>query len=77
MYVAIRVSFGTGVAALLVVLAGLATTGCSHKEDSSKTPEPPAAAAPSAVAPAAAVDEPLPPLAYESALPEAVRAELN
>jgi membrane-bound lytic murein transglycosylase MltF len=58
----------------------LAVTGCSGKQ---QEPETAVSAPASTQAPAAPLaagaesDEPLPPLAYESALPEAVRAELN
>ncbi len=45
--------------------------GCSGKQDGPKSAATPSAAGP------AADDEPLPPLAHESALPEAVRAQLN
>jgi membrane-bound lytic murein transglycosylase MltF len=75
MRVAIRVPDRAVLASFLALLALLAVTACSDRQ------EPPTpAAAPPAAEPAvsdAAVDEPLPPLAYESALPEAVRAELN
>ena len=55
----------------------LSLLGCSGGKDET----PPAATAPSAPdaepAAAAVVEEPLPPLAYESALSETIRAELN
>lgn len=69
-------------AAFLLLLAGLAVTGCAGPEE----PQPAAGASPAAsspaapaapASPAAADDAPLPPLAFESALPESVRAELN
>jgi membrane-bound lytic murein transglycosylase MltF len=60
-------------ASCLALLATLAVTGCSGKQEGPKT----ASSAAAAAAAAAAGEEPLPPLAYESALPESVRAELN
>jgi membrane-bound lytic murein transglycosylase MltF len=67
-------------AACLVLFASVIVTGCSakDKEPTSAVTAPDAAQpAGGTAAPDAAGDEPLPPLAYESALPEAVRAELN
>ncbi len=64
----------------MLLLAGLTVSGCSQKEDSSKAPETPAAASTSLAkpeAPDAASEAPLPPLPYESALPESVRAKLG
>src|SRR4051794_27861676 len=66
--------------ACLGVFAAITLTGCSAK-DKDKGKEPASAVTtPQADAPAvsgATSDEPLPPLAQESALPVSVRAELN
>jgi membrane-bound lytic murein transglycosylase MltF len=81
MRIAAQACVGTAFAACLVLLASFSLTGCSSKPEPPKTVEPPVAtsvsAAAPAAAPAAASEEPLPPPAYESALPESVRAELN
>lgn len=76
--------FAAIVSAAIVLLAPLALTGCSDRQEGpgSGTAVPAAApaAAPTAAesgGPGAAAEEPLPPLAYETALPEAVRAELG
>jgi membrane-bound lytic murein transglycosylase MltF len=66
----VRTRVGIILASCLALLASLAVAGCSGKKE-----EPKPAAGPAAPAPA--TEEPLPPLAYESGLPEAVRAELN
>jgi len=59
------------------LLASLAVTGCAdRKEGKAPAGGTTSEEAPSGTAPAPA-DEPLPPLAHESALPESVRAELN
>ncbi|MBL8201618.1 MAG: lytic transglycosylase F [Chromatiales bacterium] len=59
-------------AAVLLLLATLLVAGCADSSDEQASIE--RAPGPPNGAPA---DEPLPPLAYESALPESVRAELN
>jgi hypothetical protein len=71
MHVAMRSAFGFGVAVLMLVAGSLGVSGCSGKEKN---------AADVATAPAASPagsngsEAPLPPLAFESALPESVRA---
>jgi membrane-bound lytic murein transglycosylase MltF len=60
---------------LLILLGSLAIASCSGGKDDKAAPTPDATATVTATAPAD--DAPLPPLAYESALPEDVRAELN
>jgi membrane-bound lytic murein transglycosylase MltF len=67
----------------VLLSASLATSGCSGRNEVPKA-DGAAPAATSATGPAAspaesasADDQPLPPLAYESALPDVVRAELN
>jgi membrane-bound lytic murein transglycosylase MltF len=80
MRVAIRPSVGIALASIVFLLASLSVAGCSGKKQEPKTAATGADAARSAAAPAAsagASDEPLPPVAYESALPETVRANLN
>ena len=76
--------FAAIVSAAIVLLAPLALTGCSDRQEGpgsgTAVPAAPPAAAPTAAesgGPGAAAEEPLPPLAYETALPEAVRAELG
>ena len=73
-------------ASFVLLAASLSTSGCSGKKEGPQTAgtaaTAPSAATPTAptaapTAPAAAGDAPLPPPAYESALPESVRAELN
>ena len=79
MRAAIRLFVGTALASF-VLLASLSLSGCSGEPEGSATDAAGPDAAPSAAEPAApdaAGEEPLPPLAYESALPEAVRAQLN
>ena len=72
-----RGSVGMVLAALLLFAALLAATGCSRQKDEPAPPgSPPPAAAPAAAtgpeasppAPVQDVEEPLPPLEYESAL---------
>ncbi|MBS1200572.1 MAG: mltF 2 [Proteobacteria bacterium] len=73
----VRTHGGNVLPSFVALLALLTVLGCSGGKDENA----PAAAGPAAPeaepAAAAAVEEPLPPLAYESALSEAVRAELN
>jgi membrane-bound lytic murein transglycosylase MltF len=68
-------------AACLALLSSLSITGCSDRKEAPKPADTsPPVTTPSATEPAApvpATEEPLPPLAYESALPEVVRARLN
>jgi membrane-bound lytic murein transglycosylase MltF len=71
-------------ASCLVFLSSFAMTGCSNKQEAPKSastsPGTPPATAPAVTAPAApgpVTEGPLPPLAHESALPEAVRERLN
>jgi membrane-bound lytic murein transglycosylase MltF len=61
----------------LALLTLAVVTGCSGGKEEATSATTGPAAAPPAAEPAVAAEEPLPPLAYESALPEAVRAELN
>jgi hypothetical protein len=64
----------------VLLLASISIAGCSGKKQEPKTAATGADAARSAAAPASsagASDESLPPVAYESALPETVRANLN
>jgi membrane-bound lytic murein transglycosylase MltF len=61
----------------LALLALVVVTGCSGGKEETTSAATGPAAAPPAAEPTAAAEEPLPPLAYESALSEAVRAELN
>jgi len=78
MRVAIRPTVGIALASFL--LASLSVAGCSGKKQEPKTAGTGPDAVQSAAAPAAsagASGEPLPPVAYESALPETVRANLN
>jgi membrane-bound lytic murein transglycosylase MltF len=80
MRVAGQARIGIVIASCLVLVVALSVTGCSGKKEEPKSAGTAPAATPTAAgpaAPAAASEEPLPPLAYESALPEAVRAELN
>jgi len=80
MRIAIRTLAGIIHVSFTLLLASLALSGCSDRQEGPKTAVTAPNATPSAAepsAPAAAGDEPLPPLAYESALPEAVRAELD
>jgi len=73
-----RVGGSLGLAALL--LASLAISGCSGGKEEPRPAATGPTAAPAALQPAepaGPVEEPLPPLTYESSLPEAVRAELN
>jgi hypothetical protein len=80
MHSAARTPVGRISAAIALSLATLWITGCSGKQQEPKTTATASATATTAVQPAApdaASDEPLPPLAYESVLPESVRAELN
>jgi membrane-bound lytic murein transglycosylase MltF len=81
-----RGCFGMVLAALLLSAAVLASTGCSRKKDEPSPPEAPPPSDPQAAAarleasPAAteaAVEEPLPPLEYESALDDDVRARID
>ena len=67
-----RISVGIVLAAGLVLSALVIVAGCSGKDNEATS----AMTAPDAATDSTS-DEPLPPLAYESALPEAVRAELN
>ena len=63
-----RTPVGIVLAAWLALFAAITVTGCSAKENEPKS----AVTTPQAGAPAASdstADEPLPPLAYESALP--------
>jgi membrane-bound lytic murein transglycosylase MltF len=62
------------------LLASLSVSGCSGRQQEPKAAVTARNATPSTVAPApaaAAAEQPLPPMAYESALPEGVRADLN
>ena len=68
---AIQPYVGIVLASFALLCASLSVSGCSGKKDEPKS------AAVERAAPEAAREEPLPPLAYESALPEAVRAKLN
>jgi len=79
MRVAIRPLVVIALAALVLLAASLSLSGCSGKKEGSKTAGTAATTPPAAVptAPAAPAEEPLPPLAYESALPPSVRAELD
>ena len=83
MRVARLLSVGSVLASFLLLAGSLAASGCSGKKEEPKPPKVATTAAPAAAgraasgAPDATVEEPLPPLAYEEALPEAVRAELG
>jgi membrane-bound lytic murein transglycosylase MltF len=80
MYFAVQTRVGIVFTSCLVLLVSLSATGCSGKKEQPRTAATAPAVDSSAARPAApnaASDEPLPPLAYESALPETVRAELN
>jgi membrane-bound lytic murein transglycosylase MltF len=81
-----RGSVGMVLASILSVAALLTAAGCSGKKDEpapSEAPQssdsPAAAVQPAAAPPApdAAVDEPLPPLEYESALDDDIRARID
>jgi membrane-bound lytic murein transglycosylase MltF len=75
-----RRSVGIARAALVLLVGLVAGSGCSGKKDASEPTGPAATATqPGAetVAPVAAVDEPLPPLPYESALGEDIRARID
>jgi membrane-bound lytic murein transglycosylase MltF len=76
MHAAVRTIVAVAVASCVVLLSSLSVTGCSGKQDEPK-PAGTAPDAPPTAADPAASDEPLPPLAHESALPESIRAELN
>ena len=79
MHAAIRPCTGIVPAAVLL-LASLALTGCSGREEGPGSGTAVPAAAPTGAesgGPGAATEEPPPPLASETALPEAVRAELG
>jgi membrane-bound lytic murein transglycosylase MltF len=67
----IRTLIASALLACLVLLGSLPMTGCSRGKDEAKPTTTDQAT------PAAEVDEPLPPPAYETALPEGVRSLLN
>jgi len=91
MRVPIQSSVGIALASFVLLLVSLSVSGCSGNNDEPKPTDTAPAVTPSAAEPAApaepepaasaaseaASDEPLPPPAYESALPEGVRAHLN
>ena len=68
---AIQPYVGIVLASFALLCASLSVSGCSGKQDEPKS------AAVERAAPEAAREEPLPPLAYESALSDSVRAKLN
>lgn len=75
MRVLMRAAVGIALASFVILAALLPLSGCSGNEDEPKTAESPSTAGPAGSD--AAGDEPLPAPPYESALPEAVRAEVN
>jgi hypothetical protein len=75
MRVAIRSPAGVALASLLLLLGSLPLSGCSGKKEEAQAPEATQAAGQAAAD--AAAEEPLSPPAYESALPESVRAALD
>jgi membrane-bound lytic murein transglycosylase MltF len=80
MRVALRPSVAIILIPWLLVATSLAVSGCSGKHDEPTPADAAATLAPSGpeeATPDVAADEPLPPLAHESALPESVRAGLN
>jgi membrane-bound lytic murein transglycosylase MltF len=83
MRVAIRTRVALVLACWLVLALSLPVTGCSSRQDEPKPAATAPAATPPAAGPAAELaaeavsgEEPLPPLAYETVLPEAVHARL-
>jgi membrane-bound lytic murein transglycosylase MltF len=80
MRAAIRASIAVALATFVLLLASLSVLGCSGKKEEPGTAVTAPEGAPSAAEPAAPApvgEEPLLPPAYESALPEAVRAQVN
>jgi membrane-bound lytic murein transglycosylase MltF len=85
MRAAVRRSVRVALASFLILVASLAVSGCSRGKDepepadtaTATAPSTAKRAAPDAASPDAASEEPLPPLPYETALPEAVRAVLD
>lgn len=73
--VAVRAAVGIALTMIVLGLASLSVSGCSGGKEESESAATAADAGPAA--PDAASEEPLPPLAHESALPESVRAALN
>ena len=76
MRVSYQAQVGIVLACCVIAVAALSVTGCSGKQQDPATPETASNAIPPD-APAAADEAPLPPLPFETALPEAVRAELS
>ena len=77
MRAAVRTLVGIVLASFALLLTSLSVTGCSGKQEEPKPDGTGPGATQSAAAPSVASDAPLPPLAYESALPEAVRTRLS
>jgi membrane-bound lytic murein transglycosylase MltF len=80
MRTATRTLVTIALASCLGLLSSLSVTGCSGKQQEPQPAGTAPAVTPSPAEPgasAAAGEEPLPPLAHESALPESLRAQLN
>ena len=80
MHASIRSLVATALAGGLVLLASHSITGCSGKKDEPQSAGSMSPAAPSVAESGPAVepaDEPLPPLPFETALPESVRAQID
>jgi membrane-bound lytic murein transglycosylase MltF len=80
MHLSIRSLVATALAGCLVLLASHSITGCSGKQDAPQSAGSTPSAVPSIAGPGPAAepgDEPLPPLPFETALPESVRAQID